>query len=310
MSNHSRLPIVPMDQLLRAHLAHLRRRNVRAATFRDRRDNLLRFLVWLDGVSLMDVTQDHIERWQDSLRARGLAASSQVTYVSHIKAAFTWAYEYDHLDQNPAARIVLPRQDARLPRPVPLDDFRVALRSATGDLVAMIVLAGYLGLRSGEVARLTREDVLRERRGAFLTVHGKGGKVRTVPLPAELLDLLSPWLLGRGPVFFTPSGRQATPRYVSESISEHFHNLAMPYTAHRLRHRAATRLLELTSDVRLVQQFLGHASLNTTAGYTQVADGRALSSVQLLSAELAEDLGRPRPPQPPEQDGPALQVVA
>lgn len=298
-----------MPPLLRTHLAHLRRKNARPATLRDRRDTLLRFNAWLSrtGTPLDQVTQDHIERYLDQLR---VSVSSKVTYLSHLKSFYAWAYEYELLAHDPAARVVRPRLDARQARPVPNDDFRTALRTANGDLVAMLILAGYLGLRVGEIAAITREDVLREPSGRFLIVHGKGGKERTVPLPAALFTVLEPWFAGHGPVFLKPKGAQATGPFVTAQISDHFHMLGMAHTAHKLRHRAATRLLSLTRDLRLVQQILGHASPATTAGYTAIGDAYSLEAVGLLAGELAADLGA----EPPEDDGPparpGLSVVA
>lgn len=296
-----------MTELLRAHMAHLRRRNARPATMRDRRNNILRFERWLldtYGVALGDVTEPMIERWQDEMTRR-VAVSSQVTYVAHIRTFYAWAHEFGHLDHNPAARILRPRLPEQLPRPVPLPAFRTALRTATGDVKAMVVLAGYLGLRSGEIARLRREDVRREQIGTFITVHGKGGKERTTPLPDVIETFLRPWLTGRpGPVFVASTGRAMHSEEVTYAISTHFQALGMPFTAHQLRHRAATRLLQLTKDVRLVQQFLGHASLNTTAIYLEVTPEQAHGDVSLLAAELAADLGLlPPPPDPGGKSG-------
>ena len=287
-----------MTELLSLHLAHLRRINGRPDSIRDRRDNVLRYERWLNGIAHSDVTQETILRWQDYITPR-VATSSAVTYVSNIRAFYAWAYEYEHLPTNPAARIRRPRLDAAKPRPVPPLHFRAALRGATGDLRAMFILCGYLGLRVGEIARMRREDVLREPIGTFLLIHGKGGKQRVIPLPDPIERMLAPWLVGRaGPVFLGSTGRQLRPGEVTYTVSTHFQGLGMPWTAHNLRHRTATRLLQLTKDVRLVQQILGHTSLSTTAGYLDVTPEYAMESMALLSGELRIDLGLPPEPEP------------
>lgn len=278
-------------ELLKAHLAHLRRTNARPDTIRDRRDNILRWERWLDGVAHGDVTEQTVQRWQDHITGR-VAASSAGTYVSHVRAFYGWAYDYGHLPTNPAARIRRPRIDASKPRAVPTSAFQLALRTATGDLRAMLILCGYLGLRVGEVSRLRREDVLHELAGHFLLVRGKGGKQRVIPLPRVIEDMLGGWLTGRsGPVFTGNNGQQLRPGEVTYTVSTHFQALGLHWTAHNLRHRAASRLLQLTKDVRLVQTILGHSSLSTTAVYLEVTPEYAMSSMDLLGGELHSDLG-------------------
>ena len=256
-------------------------------------------------MQLEDVSHDDIERWLDHLT---VSTSAKITYLGHIRAFYRWAATYEHLERDPAARIVAPKLRPRQPRPVPAEDFRLALRTARGDVYPMMLLSGYLGLRSGEIAAIRREEVIRDPAGAYLVVHGKGGRERTLPVPGALLAEVEPWLVGRGPMFLTPSGLPARSQTVTDAVTGHFRTLGMPYVNHQLRHRAATRLLQLTRDLRLVQHFLGHANPGTTSGYTQVADTHAHGEVARLAAELDRDLGRSRESEPPP--GPPPTAVA
>lgn len=285
-----------MPELLRLHLAHLRRRNARPATLRDRRDTILRLVTFLQ-IPLDQVTGDDLDQWQDSLK---VAPSSVRTYTSHVRAFYRWLLDTGRIDRDPTALIAMPKVPPGSPRPVPLDDFRIALRTARGDLVAMLVLAGYLGLRVGEIAAMRGEDVVREAAGTFLIIHGKGGKERVIPLPDELRKVLAPWLIVSGPTFCSSTGRQVTAKVVTAAISGHFRSLGMPHTAHKLRHRAGTRLLQLTKDLRLVQEILGHANPGTTAIYTKVDDAYAVEAMGLLAGELADDMAST--PAPPENE--------
>lgn len=302
--------MIPMNPLIRAHLAHLRRMNARAATIRDRRNNLLRVATWLaahfDGVTLEHVTYAQLLAWQDSLT---VCVSSQRTYLAHVKAFFGWAHEYDLLELDPSAKLIRPKLPRRLPRFVGDDEYVTALRTARGDLVGMLLLAGYLGLRVGEISRLCREDVLRERAGTFLRVKGKGGKERLTPVPPQLAIALRPWTTGRtGPLFLNPAGRQVPPDYVTRQISGHFQALGMAHTAHKCRHGAARRLMQLTrQNIVLTKHVLGHESLTTTTIYLDITDEEAMTAITALDAQLAVDLAVERGPDDDgDDDGMAL----
>lgn len=280
-----------MPELLRLHLAWLRRRDARPATIRDRRDNVLRLVAWLDGTTLDAVTLDDLERWADDL-ARTVTPSSRHSYCSNIRAFFRWAHKAGHLHDDPAADLALPKRRTGKPRPIPQDHLDLALRTARGVLLPLLVLAGYLGLRVSEIAAIRGEDVLREPEGTFLLVHGKGGKERIVPLEGEVLAALSPWLVGRGPVFKTVTGRPATGPWVTLHITTHMRSLRLPYTAHQLRHRFGTRAYQESRDLRQVQELMGHAKADTTSGYVELAAAGASVAMKAMAADLPRAMGR------------------
>jgi len=287
-----------MPQLLDAHIAHLRRVDSRPDTIKGRRNGCLRFANWLAPTELEDCTHRDVEAWLDQLT---VSTSSKVTYLGHVRALYSWAHRFGHLADDPCSRVQGPRAKPGQPRPVPAKDFRIGLRTARGDVICMYVLAGYLGLRSGEIAAMRREDVIRDEDGSYLVVRGKGGRERTIPFPDVVLAAIAPWLVGRGPLLRTPTGLPARSQNVTDAVTAHFRALGMPYVCHQLRHRAATRLLTMTGDLRLVQQFLGHASPAQTAIYTQVADVRSREAVARLAAEFVGDSGQQPDPSDPGQ---------
>lgn len=287
-----------MHELIAAHTAHLRRANNRPATIRDRRNTLLRLDGFLDGrPDLAHADLADLERWQDHTRTR-VAATSLRTYTAHVRAFYSWAHDRGHIPTNPARHLVRPRVPRAIPRPIPAHDMRIAMRTARGDVVPMLLLGGYLALRAGEIAQARGEDVVRVGADSFLIVRGKGGQERAVPLAPALLARLAPYLPARGPVIRTPRGRScdlATRDYVTARVGGHFANLGMPWTTHQLRHRAATRLLQLTSNPRQVQEILGHADLSQTALYTEISSAESMRAMGLLAADLDSDAPMPPP---------------
>ena len=163
------------------------------------------------------------------------------------------------------------------------------------------MLGGHAGLRSMEIAGLRWSNV--DLGAGFIVVEGKGKRVRTVQLSSVLLKDLSElnderqYLAGRRKasqfddfVFrYRMTGHPYPPAHVSRIIREWISTVdGMPnYTAHQLRHRFATELLDATEDHRLVQSLLGHASINTLAVYAHVCSNRKREAINRMEGASA-----------------------
>ena len=132
------------------------------------------------------------------------------------------------------------------------------------------------GLRAAEVCNLKIGDIDSDRM-LIHVVQGKGRKDRKVMLSPRLLALLRDywrearpegWLFPGKPKINPISPRQLNRAFMS---AKHMAGIAKPATLHTLRHSFATHLLEVNTDVRVIQILLGHAKLTTTAQYTHVA---------------------------------------
>lgn len=165
----------------------------------------------------------------------------------------------------------------------------MALEAADLRETLMLRLAGEVGLRRAEVARVHTRDLVDGLSGAQLIVHGKGNKKRTVPLSQGLGDLIrlgaeghTPGASPTGWLFPDGFGGHLSPTYVGILVSR---LLPDGLTMHTLRHRAATRAYRGTRNIRAVQQLLGHSSLATTARYTQVDDDEVRAAMMAAAAE-------------------------
>ena len=140
----------------------------------------------------------------------------------------------------------------------------------------MLMLLYGGGLRLGEVLGLTLEDI-NHARGSIHICRGKGKKDREVPLPARLKALLVEYLTQHVPLTFLFEGQTVGEPYSARSLQQVVKQAAAragisrPVTAHMLRHSYATHLLEGGTDIRYIQEVLGHNSLKTTQVYTHVA---------------------------------------
>lgn len=144
---------------------------------------------------------------------------------------------------------------------------------------AVLALLYGSGLRISEALSLRRHDCPAPGSGDVLTVTGKGGKSRMVPVLEQVVRLMAGYLAlcphagaPDGPLFLGVRGGPLSPRIVQLAMARlrGALGLADSATPHALRHSFATHLLARGGDLRAIQELLGHASLSTTQIYTQV----------------------------------------
>jgi integrase/recombinase XerC len=148
---------------------------------------------------------------------------------------------------------------------------------------AVLALLYGSGLRISEALGLTRQQLTPGIDA--VTVTGKGGKSRMVPVLPQVVRLVADYLAlcpyhlpPQGPLFVGAKGGPLSPRLVQLAMAELRGALGLPDTAtpHALRHSFATHLLARGGDLRAIQELLGHASLSTTQVYTEVDTERLL----------------------------------
>ncbi len=153
------------------------------------------------------------------------------------------------------------------------------------DAAVMALLYG-AGLRISEALSLRRADAERMA-GGRLTITGKGGKARMVPILPQVGEAIAsylkacPWRVPPdGPLFVGARGGPLSPRIVQLAMEGLRGALGLPETAtpHALRHSFATHLLARGGDLRAIQELLGHASVSTTQIYTQVDAARLMAA--------------------------------
>lgn len=165
---------------------------------------------------------------------------------------------------------------------------------------AIVMTAYGAGLRVSEVCSLCVSDI-DSRRMLIHIRNAKGGRDRYVPLPERVLFTLRRyWAATRpsGPELFPgqPPQRTISASAVRSQLKKAAvkAGLAKRVTPHVLRHTFATHLLELGTDVRVIQMLLGHRSIRTTMRYTRVTDrhlSRTQSPIDVLGTKKAKKLG-------------------
>ena len=221
-----------------------------------------------------------------------LAPSSRHHRLNHVKTFFSWAVRSGLAESNPADNANIQRAKKQTPKFITPADFERILTAldyslskpgpfprnqrAAYWLKPMVQTAYNLGLRRGEVIRLTWRDINLED-GTVSIKLSKGGD-RHLPMPAGLVDVLCDWYDVTGPdghVFVTSRGTPPESDYVGRSFRR-ICKLAGVSTGafHALRHGTATALLTAGASARDVQAILGHAKITTTEKYLHIIDGR------------------------------------
>ncbi|GAA4907089.1 tyrosine recombinase XerC [Tessaracoccus lubricantis] len=280
--------------LLEDYAAHLAaERGLSAHTVRAYGTDL-RELAASCGIAPGRVTLSTLRSWLGAMRDEGAAASTVQRRVACVRGFFAWAAREGLVASDPAVRLKAPKRQRRLPKVLPAGAVAETLAAAEsrageeGDPIALrdLALVEVLyssGLRVSEACSLQLRDVDRDRRS--VSVLGKGGKQRTVPLGVPALRALEDWLRVRGAVstpsspdtvFLGARGGALDPR-VARRVVHDATAAAGPgaeTSPHGLRHAMATHLLEGGADLRSVQEMLGHASVATTQVYTHVTSER------------------------------------
>lgn len=278
-----------MLEEIELYLHHLHaERHASPHTLRNYRSDLEQLRLFLaDGAKPRDVAVRRVTT--DRLRAYAAAklrCSSRSTVsrkVAAIRGFFSYLADAGKIRRNPAAELVAPKLEKRLPVFLPIDDTERLLNGmvegdAWADRDRAILETLYSsGVRVSELVGLDWQDVDFE--NECVRVLGKGRKERIVPIGEIALDCLRSYrrrLRGENietaAVFVNRRGGRLTTRSVARFVKRYTLRSGTPVAAspHSLRHSFATHLLNQGADLRAIQELLGHSSLSTTQRYTHV----------------------------------------
>ncbi|HWU99400.1 MAG TPA: tyrosine recombinase XerC [Oxalicibacterium sp.] len=249
--------------------------------------------------SLADTTHFQIRKFAAQLHAKGLNARSIARKLSAWRGFFNWLSEQNAITANPVDGIKPPKRNKPLPKALAADDaVRLVSETSPGKNAdsatqlcnhAMFELLYSSGLRVSELVGL---DVRYAREDRYVsagwidfdahevTVTGKGGKTRSVPIGQAAIDALNAWLAVRSslvrldphPLFLGERGTRVSARVVQLRLKAHGQALGLPTGVHPhvLRHSFASHVLQSSGDLRAVQEMLGHASISATQIYTSL----------------------------------------
>ena len=214
---------------------------------------------------------------------QGLESAARARKLSAIKSFYKYlTVRTKQLEENPVADVEYPKLRRALPKYLTLEQATALLNSVEGthadrDLAILMIFLN-CGLRISELAGLNYGDIYQDR----LRVLGKGNKERTVYMGDSTIEAIEryngtlPKSLQKDvkrPLFLSQKGGRMSTNAIHRLVKKHLTAAGLDstqYSAHKLRHTAATMMLSQGVDVKTVQEVLGHEHLNTTEIYTHI----------------------------------------
>ncbi len=228
---------------------------------------------------------------------RGIGARSNARALAAVRSFYRFLDRRHGLTNGALTALATPRVRRGLPRPLSPEAAAELVRTVSADAPAawtedrdraVLALLWGAGLRIGEALALDRGDVGADPRALTeLTVRGKGGRERRVPVLAAVAAHVARAIETcpypqppSAPLFLGVKGRRLDASVVRGAMRRWRRAMGLPETAtpHALRHSFASHLLAGGADLRSVQELLGHASLATTQLYTRVETAHLLDA--------------------------------
>jgi len=250
-----------------------------------RRDlnRLLEFLLKKEIENWELVTNQLIRQYITQRHRQGLNGRTLQRQLSAIRSLYKYLQRHQLASHNPAQDIPIPKSDKRLPKTLDIESIEQLLAIKGDDPLilrdlAIMELLYSSGLRLAEIVGLAVDDL--DQHTQLVRVLGKGSRQREVPVGRHAIAAINKWLVVRSEManaeeqslFVSRRGTRLSARTLQQRLSmwakkqgldQHVH-------PHRLRHAFASHMLESSSDLRAVQELLGHADISTTQIYTHL----------------------------------------
>ena len=254
------------------------------------------------GVCLAAVNTAHMRRWVAQMHSSGRSPRGIALILSGWRGFYAWMGRLALVASNPVKGVRSPKAGKPLPKALGVEEaVQLAsyanpdtdpVREARDHCITELLYG--CGLRIGELVGLDVHDGSNARgwidtAAAEAHVLGKGSKRRSVPVGSKALMALNQWLALRGqwagPVqesnshqgyapalFISAQGQRLSPQHIRVRLKQRSAHagLVTPVHPHMLRHSFASHLLQSSSDLRAVQELLGHANITTTQVYTRL----------------------------------------
>jgi integrase/recombinase XerD len=232
------------------------------------------FLTFFNNKSILEITNDDVILYNNNYILKNkLSSSYQNQIVNAIKLYFATI-------QNKVIeieKIHRPKTEKILPNVLSKQEVKLILNAHSNiKHKTMLSLIYSCGLRRSELLHLKPTDI-DSKRGIVIIRQSKGKKDRIVPLSTKILEMLRRYYLDFKPAVWLFEGQNKGEMYAAKSLQSVLKQalqksrITKPVTLHWLRHSYATHLLESGTDLRYIQELLGHNSSKTTEIYTHVS---------------------------------------
>jgi integrase/recombinase XerD len=279
--NRERFKIAPELILNDNHTAHIKKfeqwlysKRYSASTIKTYTEALKSFLFFFNTKPIEEITNEDIIIYNnDFILKNKLSASYQNQIVNAVKLFFRTIIN-KMMNQELIHR---PKGEKKLPNVLSKEEVKLILGALSNiKHKTMLSLIYSCGLRRSELLKLKPSDI-DSKRNIIIVRAAKGKKDRIVPLSDKILEMLREYYKTHKPKTWLFEGQNENQPYDERSLSNVLKqalaktNIKKPVSLHWLRHSYATHLLEAGTDLRYIQEILGHSSSRTTEIYTHVS---------------------------------------
>ena len=246
----------------------------------------------LANAALIEVSNIHMRRWVAQMHSTGRSPRGIALILSGWRGFYTWLGREGLVVSNPVLGVRAPKVPKPLPKALGVEeavqlasfvaDDDNPIRDARDHCITELLYG--CGLRIGELVGLDVQASAKaagwvDMAAAEAHVLGKGNKQRSVPVGSKALVALAHWASLRdqwaqcgAALFINAQGKRLSPQHIRVRLKQRSlkAGLATPVHPHMLRHSFASHVLQSSSDLRAVQELLGHANITTTQVYTRL----------------------------------------
>lgn len=267
---------------VRAFLEHLKvERRSSQHTLEAYSRDLSGFWTYTQSANEKQVTAQDIRSYLLLLRRRELSPKSIGRALYCLRSYFKYLANRGLVSSNPASQVRAPKGEKRIPKVLDVDQVKVLLDKPAENRLqkrdkAMFEVLYSTGIRLSELVGLDVNSVSNSE--GLIQIVGKGNKMRVVPLGSIAIRAIHDWLETRGPsnpndpLFTSRGNNRISPRAVQVRLKKWGEQtlLSDRVHPHLMRHSFASHMLESSSDLRSVQEMLGHSNISTTQIYTHL----------------------------------------
>ena len=249
-------------------------------------DKYCLYLNELGITSIKKITKDVIKKYLSQLKDSGLSDKTLARKLTTIKNFHSFLYNHEYINNDVSVSLERPKLRKTLPKVLTLEEVDRLLDVETTTVFdyrdkAMLELMYATGLRVSELLNLTLNDLDLE--NCIIRCVGKGSKERMIPIGEYVLSSMYNYLERRPKLyimkrdehlFLNNHGKGLSRSSFFKMIKKRLKicNINVDVSPHTLRHSFATHMIEYGSDLRVVQELLGHSDISTTRIYTHVSN--------------------------------------
>ena len=257
-------------------LNYLKAIGYNSETIRLKHGNLQHFTTWKQSKNILEITNKDIKKYYIQLVSEKPNCKNRTLnkYIVTLDQFYDWCCRFKHIKQHPFNNLSLLKNDTKINRkPINKEMIKQLYQACKYPSEKLLLIFGYgCGLRAAELQHLKVKDIDTSR-ALVIVQSGKFNKKRSIPIPYKHIEYVKNYIIHKNlkssDYLFSYENRIISQYLLRKHLKTLQKRIGLPpyFSLHHLRHSIASHLVDNGVAIQLVQQFLGHTSLETTQNY-------------------------------------------